>query len=76
VLRPNGEGSNILSEGAAVTPVLLEAFEDLEHTLTTGERRVPEVFYDLCASAFGTTRADAKQRLLAVADSKLEKASA
>ena len=53
--------------GDSVTPAMHDAAEDLLHTLTTGERPPPKGLYDLCAMAFGTTREDAKERVLAAA---------
>lgn len=65
VTRPDGHCSNIKIDGDPVTPTMLEAAEDLLHTLTCGERALPKDLYDACARAFGTTRDDAKERLLA-----------
>lgn len=65
VERPNGRRSNIKISGDPVTAEMLEAAEDLLHTLTTGERPPLKGLYELCAMAFGTTREDAKERLLA-----------
>jgi len=44
---------------------MIEAAEDLLHTLTSGERALPRDLYDACALAFGTTRDDAKRRITA-----------
>jgi len=63
--RPNGRDSNAKISGKHVTPVMLDAAEDLLHALTTGERLLPKDLYDACANAFGTTRDDAKKRLTA-----------
>jgi hypothetical protein len=60
--QPDSSQSEITS--TYVTPVMLEAAEDLLQTLTTGERPPPKGLYELCATAFGTTRDDAKKRLL------------
>ncbi len=48
-----------------VTPAMLDAAEDLIRVLATGERVLPKDLYDVCSRAFGTTRDDAKKRLLA-----------
>lgn len=50
--------------GIRVTPAMLEAAEDLLHTLTTGERKLPKDLYEIVARAFSTTRHDAKGRIL------------
>jgi hypothetical protein len=63
--RSNGHCSDVEIAGDPVTPAMLDAAEDLLHTLTTGERLLPKDLYDLCAQAFGTTRDDAKKRILA-----------
>jgi hypothetical protein len=44
---------------------MLAVAEDLLHTLTTGDRPPLKGLDELCAKAFGTTRDDAKDRLLA-----------
>jgi hypothetical protein len=72
--RATGRCSNIEIGGDPVTPDMLEAAEDLLSTLTTGERPPPRGLYDLCAQAFGTTRDDAKKRLLAAMYGKRGKA--
>jgi hypothetical protein len=68
--RPDGRRSVAEIAGDRVTPEMIAAAEDLLHTLTTGERPPPEGLYDLCALAFGTTREDAKRRLLGAAYGK------
>ena len=73
VKRPDGRCSNIKCDGAAVTSAMIDAAEDLAHTLSTGERVLPKDIadlYDLCARAFATTRIDAKERLVAAAYGK------
>lgn len=72
--RPNGRSSNIEIDGDSITPEMINAAKDLLHTLTTGERPPPEGLYDLCAQAFGTTRADAKKRITAACYGKRGKA--
>lgn len=64
VRRPDGRCSDTDTEilGIHITSEMLEAAEDLLHALICGERRLPTAFYDLCASAFGTTPDDAKKR--------------
>jgi len=64
--RPDGSRSEI-TETFNVLPAMLESAEDLLHTLTTGERPPPKGLYELCAKAFGTTREDAKERMVAAA---------
>jgi len=66
VERADGRSSEIES-GDRITPDMMDAAEDLLHTLTTGERPIINNFYELCAKAFGTTRDDAKERVLAAA---------
>ncbi len=71
--RPDGRHSSIKCDGTSVTSTMLDAAEDLAHTLSTGERVLPKDIadlYDLCASAFGTTRAVAKKRLVTAAYGK------
>jgi len=63
--RPDGRYSNIEIEGDPVTDDMLDVAEDLLTTLTTGDRPPLKGMYELCATAFGTTRDDAKERLLA-----------
>lgn len=63
--RPDGRCSGAERAEDRLTPEMLAAAEDLLHTLMTGERVPPEGLYDLCAMAFGTTRDDAKERLIA-----------
>jgi hypothetical protein len=65
ITRPDGRRSDIKISGDLVTADMLAVGEDLLTTLTTGERPPLEGLYDLCANAFGTTREDAKERLLA-----------
>ena len=65
--RRDGRLSDIEIAGTSVTEVMIDAAEDLLHTLSTGERPVVKNLYDLVAKAFGTTRDDAKERLLAAA---------
>ena len=50
--------------GNRVTAAMLDAAEDLLHTLTTGEHTLPSDLYEVVARAFGVTRDDAKSRLL------------
>jgi hypothetical protein len=63
--RPDGRSSESEIAGETVTIEMLDAAEDLRHTLTTGERPVIKNLYDLVAQAFSTTREDAKERLTA-----------
>jgi hypothetical protein len=72
--RPNGHHSDIKIDGDPVTTEMLDAAEDLLHTLMTGERPPPKGLYDLCATAFGTTREDAKKRLIGAIYGKRERA--
>lgn len=74
VKRPDGRCSDIKGDGDTITPVMLDAAEDLVHTLTTGERPPLKGLYELCALAFGTTREDAKKRMLAAIYGKRGKA--
>ena len=64
VERANGRRSEI-DTGGQVTQDMLDVAEDLLHTITTGDRPPLKGLYELCAKAFGTTRDDAKERLLA-----------
>ena len=64
VERADGRRSEI-ETGTQVTDDMLAVAEDLLHTLTTGERPPLKGLYELCAKAFGTTRDDAKDRLIA-----------
>lgn len=64
VERADGRRSEITS-GEQVTDDMLAVAEDLLHTLTTGDRPPLKGLYELCAKAFGTTRDDAKERLMA-----------
>lgn len=61
---PDNPPASALMGGTRVTPVMLEAAEDLLHTLSTGERRLPRDLYEVVARAFTTTREDAKARIL------------
>ena len=63
--RADGRGSTAEIAGDPITEPMIDAAEDLLETLTTGERPPPKGLYDLCAAAFGTTRDDAKKRILA-----------
>lgn len=65
LVRPNSH-QPVINEigGPRVTTAMLEAAEDLLHTLTTGERQLPKDLYEVTARAFGTTRDDAKDRLI------------
>lgn len=63
--RTNGHDSNVEIVGDAVTDDMVAVAEDLLITLTTGERPPLKGLYELCAQAFGTTREDAKKRLIA-----------
>lgn len=65
--RADGRRSEAEISGTPVTSDMLDAAEDLLHTLTTGERPVIKNLYDLAARAFGTTREDAKERITAAA---------
>ncbi len=65
--RADGRRSDIEIGGDPVTTEMLDAAEDLLSTLTTGDRQLPKGLYDACAQAFGTTREDAKKRLLGAA---------
>lgn len=65
VERPDGRRSDIKISGEPVTEDMLGVAEDLVETLTTGERPPLKGLYELCARAFGTTREDAKERLMA-----------
>jgi hypothetical protein len=64
LVRPDSPLSNVEIGGSRVTPTMLEAAENLLHTLMTGELQLPKALYDLVARAFGTTRDDAKGRIL------------
>jgi hypothetical protein len=65
--RPDGRSSESEMAGGAVTSEMIDAAEDLRHTLTTGERPVVKNLYDLVARAFNTTHEDAKERITAAA---------
>ena len=64
VEREDGTSSNIESD-KPVTPEMLDAAEDLRITLTTGTRPPSKGLYDVCATAFNTSRDDAKERIVA-----------
>ena len=64
--QPDGRRSEITST-YNVTPVMLQAAEDLLETLTTGERPLARGLYDLCSIAFGMPRDEIKNRLTAAA---------
>lgn len=66
VERADGRRSEI-ETGDQITEDMQAVAEDLLHTLTTGERPPLQGLYELCALAFGTTREDAKKRLLGAA---------
>lgn len=63
--RPDGRYSNIEIKGEQITDDMFAVAEDLLTTLTTGDRPPLKGLYELCAKAFGTTRDDAKARLIA-----------
>ncbi len=66
LIRSNAHAS-VLRVDTGITPEMLDVAEELVHVLTTGERLPPKVFeglYDLCATAFGTSRDEAKRRLM------------
>ena len=46
---------------------MIDSAEDLVHTIVTGERPIIKNLYDLVAKAFGTTREEAKERIMAAA---------
>ena len=70
------DGSRSEHEAVAqVTEDMLDVAEDLLVTLTTGEHPPPKGLYELCATAFGTTRDDAKERLLGAMYGKRGKAT-
>lgn len=75
-----GHCTEVEIEGPKVTSAMLEAAEDLVQTLTTGERPVFKLLYDLTARAFNTTSEDAKVRITAatygMSAPKIEEASA
>lgn len=52
VERSDGRKSTAEIEGDPITGPMIEAAEDLLHTLTTGERPVMQNLYDVCAKAF------------------------
>lgn len=70
VERQDGPGSELEVVGSNVTTEMLNAADDLIYTITHGERPLITNFYDLCAAAFGTTREDAKKRVIAAAYGK------
>jgi hypothetical protein len=61
---PDSPSTSVQIGGNRVTPAMLDAAEDLLHTLTTGERKLPKDLYEVVARAFSTTRDDAKGRIL------------
>ena len=61
---PDSPPSSVQIGGGRVTRAMLEAAEDLLHTLATGERQLPKDLYEVVARAFGTTRDDSKGRIL------------
>lgn len=67
VERSDGQRSEVEGVGDQVTADVMVAADDLLHVLTTGDRPSLRGLYDLCALAFGTSREDAKERLLAAA---------
>jgi hypothetical protein len=75
-----GHCTEVEIEGPKVTSAMLDAAEDLVQTLTTGERPVFKLLYDLTARAFNTTSEDAKVRITAatygMSAPKIEEASA
>ena len=75
VTRPDGHRSDIKISGDPVTAEMLAVAEELLHTLTTGERPPLKGLYEWCALAFGTTRDDAKKRLVGAAYGKRGKAT-
>lgn len=66
--RADGHSSEHQVGGDRVTPTMVEAAEDLHHTLLTGTRRFtgawPQDFYDVLARAFDTTPHEARTRVL------------
>jgi hypothetical protein len=68
--RADGHRSEAEITGKPVTPVMLEAAEDLLETLSTGERPPPKGLYELVALAFGVTRDEAKRRIIGAAYGK------
>jgi hypothetical protein len=64
LVRPDSPAVSAQIGGTRVTPAMLEAAEDLLHTLNTGERKLPKDLYEVVARAFGTTRDDARGRIL------------
>lgn len=70
VERPDGRRSSIDVVGDSVTKDMLDSAEDLLHTVTTGERPIIKNLYELVAQAFGTTRDDAKERIIGAAYGK------
>lgn len=61
---PDSPPACVKMGGIRVTPTMLEAAEDLLHTLTTGERQLPKDLYEVVARGFCTTPADARERIL------------
>lgn len=75
LMRPDGRASNTSINGKRVTATMIDAAEDLLHAMTTGERLLPKDLYDVCARAFGTTRLEAKEKILAAMYGKHAKAA-
>lgn len=65
VERADGRDSTAEIEGDRITEPMIDAAEDLLETVSTGERPPIKGLYELCANAFGTSRDDAKERILA-----------
>jgi len=63
MIRADGSGSDVEIAGDPVTPLMLDAAEDLLHALSCGERLLPKDLYDVVARAFDTTHDDAKKRI-------------
>jgi hypothetical protein len=61
---PDSPPASVQIGGNRVTPAILEAAEDLLHTLNTGERKLLKDLYEVVARAFDTTRDDARGRIL------------
>ena len=69
--RTDGSRVDISIAEDHITPAIVDAAEDLLHTIKTDERVLPKDLYDLVALAFNTTHADVKARLYrAVYDGK------
>jgi hypothetical protein len=61
----HADGSRSEIDTNQVTEDMQHVADDLLQTLTTGTRPPLKGLYELCAKAFGTSRDDAKDRLLA-----------